>query len=136
MVTQELWVVYFKYIKDKGKRKKINEIMEREEGIAMASEVLMTISKDEAERARLMSEYKYQMDMQSKLVHAKRVGIKEGIVVGEQRGIVIGEQRGREVRSIEVARNALMNGFSVDQIHIITGLDTDKIKNLQLEVKG
>ena len=52
----------------------INEILEREEGIAMASEVLLSISRDEAERARLMSEYKYQLDMQSKLVHAKREG--------------------------------------------------------------
>jgi hypothetical protein len=49
-----------------------------EEGIAMASELLLTISKDEAERARLLSEYKYQMDMQSKLVHAKRVGKQKG----------------------------------------------------------
>jgi hypothetical protein len=32
----------------------------------------MTISKDEVERARLVSEYKYQLDTQSKLVHAKR----------------------------------------------------------------
>jgi predicted transposase/invertase (TIGR01784 family) len=78
MGTQELWAVYFEYLTDKEKRKKINEIMEREEGIAMASEVLLTISKDEAERARLLSEYKYQMDMQSKLVHAKRVGKQEG----------------------------------------------------------
>jgi hypothetical protein len=50
----------------------------------MASEVLMTISKDEAERARLLSEYKYQMDMQSKLVHAKRVGEQKGIQKGKQ----------------------------------------------------
>jgi predicted transposase/invertase (TIGR01784 family) len=100
MNRQEEWAVYFRYMKDKGKRKKINEIMEREEGIAMASEVLMTISKDEAERSRLMSEYKYQMDMQSKLVYAKRVGIEigeqKGIVIGEQKGIVIGEQRGEQ----------------------------------------
>jgi len=34
----------------------------------------MTISKDEHERARLESEYKYQVDMQSKLVTAKREG--------------------------------------------------------------
>jgi hypothetical protein len=33
MGTQELWAVYFEYLKDKGKRKKINEIMEREEGM-------------------------------------------------------------------------------------------------------
>jgi predicted transposase YdaD len=41
-------------------------------------------------------------------------------------------KEGREERSEEIARNALMNGFSVDQIHIITGLDTDRIRNLQL----
>ena len=72
MSTQEQWGIYFRYLTDKRKRCKINEIVEQEEGIAMASEVLMTISKDEAERFRLMSEEKYQLDMQSKLVHAKR----------------------------------------------------------------
>ena len=40
----------------------------------MASQVLMNVSKDEIERARLESEYKYQVDMQSKLVTAKREG--------------------------------------------------------------
>jgi hypothetical protein len=77
MSVQELWAIYFKYLTDKGKRRKINEIMGREEGIAMASEVLSSISKDEVERARLMSEYKYQLDTQSKLVHAKRQGRQE-----------------------------------------------------------
>ena len=64
---------------DKGKRGTINEILQQEEGIAMANQVLMTISKDEHERARLLSEYKYQVDMQSKLVTAKREGKKEVI---------------------------------------------------------
>ena len=48
----------------------------------MASKVLLTISRDEVERARLMSEYKGQLDLQSKLVHAERQGEKRG----EQRG--------------------------------------------------
>ncbi|MCL2068052.1 MAG: hypothetical protein FWG99_11400 [Treponema sp.] len=43
----------------------------------MASEVLMSISKDEVERARLMSEYKYELDIQSKLVTAERKGKQE-----------------------------------------------------------
>jgi len=43
----------------------------------MASEVLLNISRDEVERARLMSEEKFQLDMQSKMVHAKREGHKE-----------------------------------------------------------
>jgi len=77
MSLQELWAVYFRYLKDNSMREKINEILAREEGIAMASEVLLNISRDEAERARLMSEYKYQLDMQSKLVHAKREGRQE-----------------------------------------------------------
>ena len=85
MSLQEYWAVYFRYLTDKGKRGKINEIMGHEEGIAMASEVLMSISKDEAERARLMSEYKYQMDMQNKLVHAKRMGIQEGEAKGMEK---------------------------------------------------
>jgi uncharacterized protein YerC len=43
-----------------------------EEGIAMASEVLVSISRDEAERTRLLSEYKYVVDLQSKVVQAQR----------------------------------------------------------------
>ena len=48
----------------------------------MASKVLMTISKDEIERLHQLSELKYELDLQSRLVHAKREGIKEG----EQKG--------------------------------------------------
>jgi hypothetical protein len=52
MNTQEHWAIFFRYLPDKAKRAKINEIIACEEGIAMASEVLMTINKDEVERAR------------------------------------------------------------------------------------
>ncbi|MDR2177779.1 MAG: Rpn family recombination-promoting nuclease/putative transposase, partial [Treponema sp.] len=78
MTAAEHWGVFFRYLPDKNKRRIINEILEQEEGIAMASEVLMSISKDEAERARLMSEFKYQMDTQSKIGHARREGKLEG----------------------------------------------------------
>jgi hypothetical protein len=71
-------------LQDKAKRCIINEILELEEGIAMASEVLMTISRDEIERARLESELKYELDTQSKLVHAKREGLREGERKGKQ----------------------------------------------------
>jgi predicted transposase/invertase (TIGR01784 family) len=90
--AQEQWAVFFQYSTDKAMRTKINEILEIEEGIAMASEILMTISKDEVERARLVSEYKYQLDNQSKLVHAKREGIQEGRIEGR----IEGQQEERE----------------------------------------
>jgi hypothetical protein len=56
---------------------------------------------------------------------------KEGFEEGIEEGIEKGIEKGREVRSVEVARNALMRGFSIDQIHDITGLDTDVISNLR-----
>ena len=74
MDGKESWAVYFRYLTDKSKRYKINEILEHEEGIAMASEVLINISKDEIEQARLESELKYELDTQSNLVYERRKG--------------------------------------------------------------
>ena len=52
----------------------------------MASKVMMTICRDDAERARLLSEYKYEVDLQSKVVNAKRTGERRGIRKGRQEG--------------------------------------------------
>ena len=62
MSSAERWTVFFRYVTDSGKRDLINEILGYEEGIAMAGEVLLTISRDEEERARLESEFKYELD--------------------------------------------------------------------------
>jgi hypothetical protein len=77
MSAAERWSFYFKYLRDREKRGKINEIIGREEGIAMASEVLMTISRDEVERARLLSELKYELDTQSRIGSAWQEGRQE-----------------------------------------------------------
>jgi predicted transposase/invertase (TIGR01784 family) len=106
MTAAEHWAVFFKYLDDKTKRQKINEIIQLEEGIDMASQVLMTISKDEVERARLESEYKYEMDTQSKVVHAKRE-----------------EKR-------EIAKEALTQGLTIELISKLTGLSPDEIGRL------
>ncbi|GMO34780.1 MAG: hypothetical protein Ta2B_15180 [Termitinemataceae bacterium] len=79
MTVAERWSVFFRYITDTTKRETINKILEIEEGIAMASEVLISISRDEVERARLMSEYKYVVDHQSKMIQAERKGFTEAI---------------------------------------------------------
>jgi len=92
MSATEQWAVFFRYSTDKTHRDKINEIIQREEGIAMASEVLMTISRDEVERARLMSIEKYELDTQSKITYAKRKGMEIGEKKGEKRGIHKGEK--------------------------------------------
>ena len=57
--------------------------MEQEKGIAMASEVLITITQEEREQAWALSKLKYELDTQSDLTHAKREGREEG----EKKGI-------------------------------------------------
>ncbi|MDR1128647.1 MAG: hypothetical protein LBL20_04975 [Treponema sp.] len=70
----------------------------------------MTISKDEAERARLMSEWKYVVDTQSKVVQAKR--------------------EGRQERDREIAAKMKKRGAPIDQIAEDTGLSAGDIAKL------
>jgi predicted transposase/invertase (TIGR01784 family) len=67
----------------------------------------MSISKDEVERARLVSEEKYQLDTQSKVVHAKR------------------EEK------LEIARNLKAIGVPIGQIAQATGLTEQQINELE-----
>jgi hypothetical protein len=39
---------------------------------------------------------------------------------------------GKLAEKYDLARNALMKGFSIDVIHEITGLDKDAIKSFQI----
>jgi predicted transposase/invertase (TIGR01784 family) len=114
MTASEQWAVFFRYLTDKSKREKINEVLEYEEGIAMAGEVLLKISKDEVERARLMSEYKYALDTQSKIVDARRAGRKEG------------EQK----KAFAVAQRLKKRGVAAEQIAEDTGLTVKEVEEL------
>jgi predicted transposase/invertase (TIGR01784 family) len=77
----------------------------------------------------LMTEW----NMDDALAVRYREGREEGIEEGWEEGWEGGLEKGREEGIEKAARNALMNGFSIDQIHIITGLDADTIKNLQYQ---
>jgi len=111
MTALERWAVFFRYTPDKEKRELINEIIKVEEGIAMGAQVLLTISKDERERARLTSEYKFAVDLQSRVVDAGRAG----------------ETR----RAFAMARNMLADGESVDKIMRYTELTHEEVESLQ-----
>ncbi|MDR0562992.1 MAG: hypothetical protein LBG73_09935 [Spirochaetaceae bacterium] len=114
MNAKERWAVFFKYCTDKENRSRINEILKYEEGIAMAGEELLTISRDEHERARLLSELKYELDMQSRMVNAKREGMAAG----------------RREEKEEIARKLKVLGLPVRQIIQGTGLTEEQIKEL------
>jgi predicted transposase/invertase (TIGR01784 family) len=122
MESAERWAFYFRYITDKNKRRKINEIIGYEEGIAMASQVLINISRDEVERARLMSEYKYAVDTQSKVVQARREGKEEGKIEGKAEGKLEGK--------LEIAKTLKALGDPLETIAQITGLSPEEIAGL------
>jgi PHD/YefM family antitoxin component YafN of YafNO toxin-antitoxin module len=78
MSHEELRAFFFRYGPDTAYRDLINEIMEAEEGIAMAGEELLTVTEDERLRAWLMSAEKYDLDLQNDLAEARQDGRDEG----------------------------------------------------------
>ncbi|GHU48655.1 hypothetical protein FACS1894200_06160 [Spirochaetia bacterium] len=73
MSKSERWSVFFHYHEDKEKQGLIQELIKAEEGISMAQEAYSVITQDEHERARLLSLWKGQMDIQSKMVTAAKM---------------------------------------------------------------
>ena len=115
MSNQERWAVYFEYLTDRSKRSTINEIVELEEGIAMANSVLMTISRDEEERARIMRDEKTELDYQSYMSWARKEGLAEGL------------REGMEKNRREIAKNLRAAGVSAEIIYQSTGLNEEEI---------
>ena len=124
MTTLERWASFLLYTADKGKRRLVNEILEIEEGVSMAGAVLLTISKDEVERARLESEYKYTVDYQSKMITARQ----EGVAIGEARG---------EARGAELAYRAAIKGGAsceiLEQIAKASGINSERADKIRSE---
>ena len=115
MNTAELWAYYFEYLTDREKHSKILAIIYKEEGIAMANEVLQSISKDEIERERLMSELKNRLDYQSERAYERKAGRKEGREEGLREGLKKGQKKGQQIGEQKII-NLLKSGVSPEDI--------------------
>jgi predicted transposase/invertase (TIGR01784 family) len=104
----------FQYLTDEAKREKIDEIIDCEEGIAMATDALCQVTADEEEYARLTSLMKGELDWRSSMKDAKREGLMEG----------------HNKASLEIARNLKKMGLPVTQIADGTGLSIETITQL------
>jgi predicted transposase/invertase (TIGR01784 family) len=118
MASHEAWAAFFQYLTDRSKRGKINEILHKEEGIAMASEVLIDITQEDIEWARKLSREKYILDTHSHRTHAWRTGLAKG------------KAKGQETATLNIARNALAEGATPEFVQKITGLDLETINQL------
>jgi len=118
MTNAELWAVFFQYLTDEEKRGKIIEIINREEGIAMALDTLVNITQDEVEYARMSTLLKSELDYQSGMVGARRKGLREGFT------------RGHDKARLEIAQKMKEMGDSIEKIHTITGLPLETIEQM------
>ena len=111
MSVLDKWSLFLQYAPDQKHREKVNEVIESEEVLQMAGNLLMSISQDERERAIFRSRRKFETDYASDIATA--------------------EDRGMHKRSIEIARNALQMGMTTDDIVKLTGLAHDEIERLR-----
>jgi predicted transposase/invertase (TIGR01784 family) len=146
MTNAELWAVFFEYLTDEEKRGKIIEIINREEGIAMAVETLVNITQDEVEYERMSNLIKSQLDWNTDLFEARNEGLEEGLTKGRSEGLEEGLAKGRSKGleegltrghneglakgRIETASNLKALGVSADIIIKSTGLSPEEIAKL------
>ncbi|MDR1933273.1 MAG: Rpn family recombination-promoting nuclease/putative transposase [Spirochaetales bacterium] len=114
---EEMWALFFRYAKDRERRALVNELLRREEGIAMAGEVLLTVSRDEIERARLDSEYEGRLDRQAERADARQEGWKERDEKALQ-------------EKLESGRKMKKDGLSPEQIQKYIPLSSEEIERL------
>jgi len=118
MTIAERWAVFFQYLTDEDKRGKIIEIINQEEGIAMALDTLANITQDEVEYARMTTLLKSELDWQSREVGARRKGLAEGLI------------EGRNEANLENAQKMKTMGFLTEQIQAVTGLSIETIEQM------
>ena len=112
MTDLDKWSVFFQYAPDMEPREIVNKVIESEEVLQVAGNLLMSISQNEQERAIYRSRRKFQTDMQSNLATA--------------------EDNGKAIRSVEIARNLLKINLPLDQIAIATGLTIEEVEHLRM----
>jgi len=110
MTDLEKFSVFFEYAANPTYRDTVNKVIESEEVLQMAGNLLMNISQDERERAIFRSRKKYQLDIASDMATV------------------------RDNAMIEVARHMLLDGEPVEKIVRYTGLTADEVEDLRKQL--
>jgi predicted transposase/invertase (TIGR01784 family) len=125
----ERWALFFRYAADPERRELINGIMDKEEGIAMAGEMILTVTQEEIERARQDTAVMIELDWNSYMAEAREEGLAQGKAEGTAEGWQKRDEEARQEK-LEAARKMEADGFSPEQIQKYTGLPPEDIKAL------
>ena len=103
----EKWVIFLRDSTDKSKRDLLNEIMESNEGIREAGEILMEISEDMIEWSKKEMRYKAETDRLAALATAKENGIQIGVET---------VARGMKAKNIPIETIVEITGLTLEQV--------------------
>ena len=107
MTGEEMWSIFFAHVSDPKHKELTNKLMAAKEEIKMAVELLQSISTNEDERARFRARRKFRMDTEHNIVAAQ------------------------DEKAMEIAKNALEAGLSIETIVRITGLTREEVEGLR-----
>ena len=110
MTDLEKWSVFFRYAPDLKHRELVNKVIESEEVLQVAGNLLMSISQNERERAIFRSRRKFQTDYQSDMATSWDNGAKTA--------------------ALSIAKNLLTMGMPHDQIAAATGLTIEELESI------
>jgi len=116
LTIQEKWALFFEYLTNVKYRDKINEIINKEEGIIMATRALTRITRSDREWAYQESKLKYKLDRDTLIYETKRIA----------------KAQGKRDKALEIARNMIAKGRPLEQIAEDTGLSLKKISKLNI----
>lgn len=111
MTDLEKWAVFFRYASEPTCRETVNQVIASKEALQMAGNLLMSVSRDERERAVFRSRRMYETDRMSDLATAEETGARR--------------------EKINIACNALQMNIPIDDIVKLTGLTRKEIADLQ-----
>jgi len=133
MSPEEMWGIFFRHISDKSKREKLNAIIERKEGIKMATNVLYEISQDEEARIQYENELLADLDARSWASDAWEDGKEEGIIIGKEEGIIIGKEEG--IGAALQVISALMAKTPINEIAAKYHISIEQIERIQSTIR-
>ena len=132
MTDMEKISVFLRYAENPDYRDVVNRVIETKEGLAVAGEVLMGISKDEREKAIFRNRRIALADQES-----NRVTREQNMVMaekmGREEGMAEGRAEGRAEERNTIAKNLLSVGYPIEKIIMVTGLTFDEVNNLKNE---
>ena len=135
MTDLEKWAIFFRYADSDRCREQVNRVIASKEVLQMAGELLMSISKDERERAVFRSRRMYQTDLMSNLATAedrgRREGRQEGLRDGRIEGLRDGRIEGNHDARVEIAKKMLRRNRPLEEIIEDSGLTREEVEALR-----